>query len=236
MEQTAHYYREAPGEGDAHLAWAEEKRRTQQGLETGKAKAFSKKLAQVLELDEMHTETVLWYFLRHDYLRVMSSRPREQTFRFTLDDDLTDVFVFYNTERVSAIKAIASICRIAIAPTHPHQKLAARQMEHLVSDGFHSVIAFYHSLANAQMPVTALSEAQRALWVSRNVAEQLACLELVFLILYGQDTFHPAQFVELLSVFEEQAFGVSQVSWVESLIIPPDCSKKKMSSSYRGPT
>lgn len=50
------------------------------------------------------------------------------------------------------------------------------------------------------------------MWVHRNVEEQVACLEVLFLVLYSEEKFHPPRFVELVTVFEEQAFGVHQLN------------------------
>ncbi len=41
---------------------------------------------------------------------------------------------------------------------------------------------------------------------------KVACLELLFLILYSKESFDPGRFLRLLTVFEEQAFGVHQLN------------------------
>jgi hypothetical protein len=40
----------------------------------------------------------------------------------------------------------------------------------------------------------------------------VACLELLFLVLYSKESFDPGRFLKLLTVFEEQAFGVHQLN------------------------
>ena len=215
LTETSGFYREAPGEDGRHVGLGKqlEKERSK-SLSTTKARATIAKLSEMLELDEGQTEVVLMYFLHQHYLQLLSSRKKGKAFRFGPDevDNMTEVFAFYNLERVSSLKAASSVFRMGMDSNHPHQKLAAAAMKKLVSsDIFGKVLSLYHKLANDTLPEK-LNENQKTMWVHRNVEEQVACLELLFLVLYSKEAFLPARFVELLTVFEEQAFGVHQLN------------------------
>jgi hypothetical protein len=207
------FYREEPGEMGRHAALGTQLARERaKGLGTEKARSYIKKLSEMLELDETQSEIVLWYFLRHHYLMQLSSRTKDQTFRFGPEEDMTEVFVFYNLERVSSLKGASALFRIALDANHKHQKLASAAIKKLIEAGlFNNTVNLYRKLASARVP-DVLSDNLKALWVHRNVEEQVACLELLFLVLYQEEQFSPSHFEELVVLFEEQAFGVHQLN------------------------
>ncbi len=212
LAETGGFYREPPGTDGRHVSLgAQLEKERGKSLSTEKARAYIKKLAELLELDEEQAEIVLWYFLRHHYLQM--TRTKEKTFRFGPEEDLTELFAFYNLERVSALKAASSVFRMGMDASHKHQKIAAAAMNKLVeADIFGRALSLYHKLANASLP-DKLTEPQMTMWVHRNVEEQVSCLELLFLAVYSQEgSFSPSRFLELLNVFEQQSFGVHQLN------------------------
>ncbi len=131
LAETGGFYRERPGTDARHVSLgAQLEKERGKSLSTEKARAYIAKLAELLELDEEQAEIVLWYFLRHHYLQM--TRAKDKTFRFGPEEDLTEIFAFYNLERVSSLKAASSVFRMGMDANHRHQKTAQAAMAKLL--------------------------------------------------------------------------------------------------------
>jgi hypothetical protein len=104
LSKASGFYREAPSESaHASLASQLEKERGK-SLATDKARTYVSKLSELLELNEEQTEILLMYFLRHYLLHQVVSTKKGSQFRFGPEEDMTEIFTFYNLERVSSLK------------------------------------------------------------------------------------------------------------------------------------
>ncbi|KAL6078094.1 hypothetical protein QOT17_001703 [Balamuthia mandrillaris] len=189
-----------------------------QALESGKVKYggktypvdknqqdFVKKISRLLNLDEVQS-----LLLFRNYLR---DEVKGQTFDYS-STALQEIADYYNDERLCLLRCVSSLLRNGHDEDHLYFVEASEIVERLLHDGLvDKVLQQYKSLAKATIPKHLTERQDQERWANQNVEEQLACLEIIFLVYYAQTPISASMIKHLCKLFNKQAFGTKQPNY-----------------------
>jgi hypothetical protein len=166
--------------------------------------AFLQRLSETMSVD-LSVAFGIW----HVYLR-------DEFVASAIDYDdalLADVVRVFFDERRCVIYIVAALVRAAADDESPLQRVADDAIERLVRAGLPDrIIAQYVHLAEHKLaaPLLLAPLAVQRLAAKQHVHEQVALLELLFLVHYDKVVCPPARFLKLARLFQLHEFGAQQ--------------------------
>lgn len=179
-------------------------------------------ISERYDLEEVQSLVAFKRFLQaedihRDLLRTtaMARRKGKATLSEDLVNEILDEFnVFYFEEQLYAIRCVASLLRIAEDSDHQYFEIAQSVLTSLGTQDFGQkcLDRFVH-LSKQPLP-TSIRDAPRysQFWARHGLKQQLALLEVVFLVFYGCVTPTPAFADRVLKTLEETTFGQAQAN------------------------
>lgn len=166
--------------------------------------AFVQRVSDVLGVDRSVAYGVWHVFLRDEFVA--------HTVEYD-DALLLDVARVYFDERRCLVFVVAALVRAAADELSPLQTVADAAVERLVRDGLPDrIIRQYAALADSKLPASFAGAplAVQRLAAKQHVLEQVALLELLFLVHYDKVVCPPARFLKLARLFQLHEFGAQQ--------------------------
>ncbi|PWN24276.1 hypothetical protein BCV69DRAFT_296558 [Microstroma glucosiphilum] len=179
-------------------------------------------ISERYDLEEVQSLLTFKRFLQaedihRDLLRTTAAARRKG--KATLSDDLVneilDEFnVFYFEEQLYTIRCAASLLRIAEDSDHQYFEIAQPALTSIGTQDFgQKCLDRFVQVSRQPLPID-VRDAPRysQFWAKHGLKEQLALLEVVFLVFYGCVTPTPAFAIKVLKTLEETTFGQAQAS------------------------
>jgi hypothetical protein len=166
--------------------------------------AFVRRLSETLSIDASVAYGVWHVYLRDEFVAASVEYD---------DALLLDVVRVFFDERRCLVYIVAALVRAAADEQSPLQRVADRAIERLVHDGLPDrIIRQYAHLAEHKSPpsLAAAPIAVQRLAAKQHVLEQVALLELLFLVHYDKVVCPPARFLKLARLFQQHEFGAQQ--------------------------
>jgi hypothetical protein len=166
--------------------------------------AFLHRLSETMSVDLSVAFGVWHVFLRDEF--VASAIEYD-------DALLAEVVRVFFDERRCVIYIVAALVRAAADDQSPMQRVADEAIERLVRAGLPDrIIAQYVHLAEHKLapPMLLAPLAVQRLAAKQHVHEQVALLELLFLVHYDKVVCPPARFLKLARLFQLHEFGAQQ--------------------------